>query len=488
MGQKVMNRGIWRFLTDITERNVNLHSVLLMRRQKILAQWYNKPYGPNTLHRMYSVTKSLTSIAIGLLAEEGKLHLTDRICQYFPEYLPSESVHPWLWETRIEDLLTMRSCHSRAAYKQMTTDRWVASFFQAKPDHCPGTVFSYDTSASVVLAALTERLSGMELLSYLRKKALREIGISEQAYILKTPDGVSDGGSGLMCTTEDLAKIGDLCCHFGRAGGRWLLPETYMRRAVACQTGTPLQPVTDERQGYGYQFWMARHGGFVMYGMGGQLALCFPKKELTFVTTGYTAGDPAGVQSIFDAFYKNIYPGTTLYGTVRFCGSRVSASPIFSCRKKKLVIDFQENAAGWKWAHLLWQGESGCLDYENGRGRWTIPFQRAGKRCKLLRFFMENDSKSPSWAFLHGREQGFFLQVEQAGEEPGTLWIEAGIRGRNITLHMKQNGNPAFGDYSGFLNGFLFNEILTENEEGGERRESDTDILGRGFHGKIQPD
>lgn len=461
--------GICRFQAALEEHDGNLHSLLLMQNGEILAEGYQEPYGPDRLHRMYSVTKSLTSIAIGLLEEEGKLKLTDRICMYFPEYLPHSHIHPWLWETRIEDLLSMRTCHSKTTYKQTETKEWTASFFQTEPDHCPGTVFFYDTSASVVLAALAERLSGMDLLSYLRKKALDEIGVSGKAYILKTPDGVSHGGSGLMCTARDLAKLGDLCCHFGRFGKRQLFPETYMKKAVSRQVGTPLQPVTDERRGYGYQFWMARNGGFTMYGMGGQLVLCFPQKELTFVTTAYTVGDPAGVQSICDAFYSHVYPCLCQTETADCRPGREYGEP------SKLHMIFRENASGWKWANITWDGENGTLHYENRRGIWTMPFlcraeewgegqgqNDCGEKRKKG-FFLENQPKAPSWAAMYRRRAGFLLRAEQTGEEPGVLWIEAGIRNQEITLHMKQNGDPAFHDYNGLVNGFISGTIADGN-------------------------
>ena len=78
-----MKKEIRGFLRDIEERNVNLHSFLLMEKGEIQGEWYQRPYNSQVLHRMYSVTKSLVSIAIGMLEEEGKLGLSDRICRYF---------------------------------------------------------------------------------------------------------------------------------------------------------------------------------------------------------------------------------------------------------------------------------------------------------------------------------------------------------------------------------------------------------------------
>ena len=94
----------------------------------------------------------------------------------------------------------MRTCHDKTTYKAPGVTDWVASFFTVPPTHVPGTNFSYDTSSTHTLGALIEKLSGMDLLSYLRFKFLDEIGFSANAYILKDPNGVSMGGSGLCAT------------------------------------------------------------------------------------------------------------------------------------------------------------------------------------------------------------------------------------------------------------------------------------------------
>lgn len=63
----------------------------------------------------------------------------------------------------------MRTCYESTTFKRYDGD-WVESFFRVTPDHVPGTVFNYDTSASHVLAALVEKLTGMDMLDYLRKR------------------------------------------------------------------------------------------------------------------------------------------------------------------------------------------------------------------------------------------------------------------------------------------------------------------------------
>ena len=78
---------------------------------------YYKPYTRDTLHRMFSVTKSFVSLGIGLLEAEGKLSLDDKIVDFFPEKLPKPGVHPYIAMMTIRDMLTMRTCHDKTTYK-----------------------------------------------------------------------------------------------------------------------------------------------------------------------------------------------------------------------------------------------------------------------------------------------------------------------------------------------------------------------------------
>ena len=113
--QGISSKSIKRLLERILEQKIPLHSLLIARHGIVITEAYFALYEKETLHRMFSQTKSFTSLAIGLLEVEGKLALSDRISAYFPEYLPDE-VHPWIEEMTIENLLMMETCHSKTTY------------------------------------------------------------------------------------------------------------------------------------------------------------------------------------------------------------------------------------------------------------------------------------------------------------------------------------------------------------------------------------
>lgn len=296
-----------RFTKRLTSRQIPMHSLLLMRHDKLFFEGYYAPCTADTLHRMFSISKSFTSIAIGLLAEEGRLSLENPIIKYFPEKLP-EKVHPWIAAMTIKDMLMMRSCHAATTYKLNMEVDWVESYFITPPTHPAGTLFHYDTSAPHTLCALVEKMTGLSMLDYLKQK-LAPIGLSEQSYMIKDPFGVSMGGSGLVAFPMDLLKFGYFIAHRGYVLGQQLLSASYIDMAVSHLSDTCVTaPVPSEAQGYGLQFWRGAHNGYTCYGMGGQLIIFLPDYDLICVTTADTQDVQGGNQQIYDALYEEILP------------------------------------------------------------------------------------------------------------------------------------------------------------------------------------
>ena len=298
-------------LSEIDIRGISMHSFLLCKDDCLVAEGYYAPVKKDDLHRMFSVTKSFVSIAIGLLQEEGRLSLDDSIVKFFPEYVPNTSeTHPWLLATTIRDMLSMRSCHASTTYDKFSSKTdWVKSFFTVAPTHKPGTVFHYDTSATHTLCALVEKLTNMKMLDYLRNKVLNEIGFSQEAYCLTDGFGVSMGGSGLMATSRDLMCFALLILHNGKLNGKQYISADYIKEATSFQTATCVTgPIPSESQGYGLQFWVGEHNSSVCYGMGGQLAILLPEYNTAIVTTADTQGYQGGNQVIYDAIFRHILP------------------------------------------------------------------------------------------------------------------------------------------------------------------------------------
>ena len=303
------SQSVLRFIDELEKYGINMHGFSLNLDNRIAAEAYWNPFHSRFQHRMYSVGKSMVALGIGLLEAEGQLHLSDSICRYFPEKLPADT-HPYIEAMTIRHLLTMQTAHSSTTYKRSDTDDWATS---------------YDTSATHVMTALIEKLSGLSLMDYLRNAFLDEIGFSKEARFHSDPMGVSQGGSGLVCTQEDIRNLGYLILKKGKLFGKQLLPKAFLRQAISKQVSTDFQPSYDERWGYGFQIWMTRYGGFALYGLGGQLVIGIPEREILFVSTADTQGDPWGTATIHRCFWDILYPVIGRSKVIPRDGSRESS-------------------------------------------------------------------------------------------------------------------------------------------------------------------
>ena len=291
-------RAILAFLRELEGKG--LHGFVLTLRGKTLAEGYCAPFCAEQPHRMYSVSKSVVSLAIGLLMDEGRLSLDDPIVRYFPEWV-DERTPAMLREVTLRHMLTMSTCYDRAQYSPLGDEDWTKPFFYGEPTHPAGTLFHYDTSASQVMCALVERLTGERILSFMQRRLFDRIGMDGEKRWLTDRAGTSQGGTGLMMTLRDYAKLADFCM----SDGRGILSGGYLRAATGWQIATDERSAPEERHGYGYQFWRMREG-FYMYGLGGQMALCLPEQQLALCTTADMMLSSTGVQPIFDAFFRHL--------------------------------------------------------------------------------------------------------------------------------------------------------------------------------------
>src|SRR3546814_726007 len=101
---------ILAFIDDVEAAGLELHDLMIWRGGAVVAEAWRWPYGADRLRMTHSMTKSFTACAIGLLIDEGRLALSDRVASFFPE----AEIAPDTRQARmtVEDLLTMRSGHA----------------------------------------------------------------------------------------------------------------------------------------------------------------------------------------------------------------------------------------------------------------------------------------------------------------------------------------------------------------------------------------
>src|ERR1700683_3389761 len=104
--QGVSSHGLLAFVNEAEETIRELHSLMLLRHGQVVAEGWWAPYGPDTPHMLYSLSKSFTSTADGLPIAEGRLSLDDQVLPFFPNDVPAE-VSANLAAMRLRHLLSM---------------------------------------------------------------------------------------------------------------------------------------------------------------------------------------------------------------------------------------------------------------------------------------------------------------------------------------------------------------------------------------------
>ncbi|MDQ0291755.1 serine hydrolase domain-containing protein [Oligosphaera ethanolica] len=284
----------------------SINSVMIMRHGVVLAEGWWHPYAPQYPHKLFSLSKSFTSTAIGMAIAEGLFTLDDPLSRYFRDKMPAE-LTPRLEAMTVRHLLTMSSGHAccplaAIVHSEYRRD-WQRGFFAMPLAYDPGSRFAYNSTATYMLAALIYRRAGMNVLDYLMPRLFAPLGIAQPTWDC-CPAGINIGGWGLKLCTEDIAKFGQLYLQQGQWQGQQIVPAEWVAMATSKQISNDMNKEPDWKQGYGFQFWRCRHNAYRGDGAYGQNCIVHPASELVVATTSGVGN----LQGVLDVVWEKILP------------------------------------------------------------------------------------------------------------------------------------------------------------------------------------
>ena len=307
----ISSANIRKFVERLDEREIHTHSVLIARGDSIVYEGYWAPFDKDFCHRMYSVTKSFVSVAIGLCEEDGLIGLDDKIIDYFPEKIDTE-INEYLKSQTVREMLTMTTtCLPCSWFSEDDTDR-THLYFNKKGYRRPsGTIWEYDSAGSQVLCALVEKVTKKKLFDYLNERIFSHLGTFKTAKVLEAPNGDSWGDSAMICTTRDLCSFARFVMNYGVHNGKRLMNEKYLKEATSRLVDNRWDfHMHAFRHGYGYQIWIGEDESFAFVGMGDQLAVCIPKYDFIFCCTGDNQGSESSrdymIYQLWDCIVKEL--------------------------------------------------------------------------------------------------------------------------------------------------------------------------------------
>lgn len=280
----------------------DLHSLLVVRNGVLVFEEYFHGHGPEELHSLQSVSKSVTSALVGIALARGDIRSVDEpVLGFFPGRTDIQNVDAWKRAMRVEDLLTMRSgtdYHERGSnspHDQLNRLRrgWDDFVLNRPMLREPGTHFQYDSGGVILLSSLIQARTGQHADAYAAEHLFGPLGIRRWDWY-RNGEGHPHTGGGLDLRSRDMARFGQLYLQKGRWEGRQVVPREWVETST--RRHLDFDPPRGDTVGYGYLWWVmrpdpsgaGRHEIYAAKGFRAQYIFVVPEHDMVVVVTGGT--------------------------------------------------------------------------------------------------------------------------------------------------------------------------------------------------------
>jgi len=296
-------------MLNILNGNIqDIHSVLIVKNGALVLEDYFYGYARNQTHSVMSVSKSITSILIGIGKDQKKIPSIDRkINEFFPSYKDIT------WddlknEIRLKHVLTMTAgldwndwdypdTDIRDSTNAMTrSDDWIEFVLERKAIDTPGKNFVYSNGLTMLLGEILRNTTGVYADKFAEEYLFDPLGISDFSW-QKLPDGTIITAWGLKLRPRDMAKIGYMMLKDGKWKDKQIVSSTWVKESTKAHVGEDIL----FGSGYGYQWWRGRtfinnKNIEICYaaGKGGQYIFVCPALDLVTVFTSNSGNDEMG--------------------------------------------------------------------------------------------------------------------------------------------------------------------------------------------------
>lgn len=273
--------------------------VVLHHGQPVIEAYYNGFTAENQFH-VFSVTKSIVSLLIGIALKRGEIASADqKILDFFPEFQVRKG-HELLHQVTLKHCLTMTVPYRfrfNLYTKYFTSGNWVEfALNQIGGQEQLGEFRYAPIIGPDILTGILTRVTGKTVLEYAREHLFDPLDIhvekslffetkEEQMDFYKStayscwvcgPQNINTAGWGLTLSARQLAAIGQCCLDGGKVNGRQIIPQAWLEESTQTHSRWKKRNLN-----YGYLWWIideAEHS-FAALGDGGNALYVNPQKN-----------------------------------------------------------------------------------------------------------------------------------------------------------------------------------------------------------------
>ncbi len=279
---------------------------LVIQQDSVLYEEYREGWTPQTLSNIFSATKSIVGLLVGIAHDEGYIEtLDDKVSKYLPEFRDGEKI-------TIRNLLTMSSgLNWDEAYTSLfskTTQAYYGEdirhlIMSLRVEEEPGKRYSYKSGDTQLLSFVLEAAlakgsqegEALTISDYAARKLWQPLGVCNDAlWNLDRKGGDEKAYCCFNTTARDLAHLARLVINRGNWNGKQIISESYLQEAITPATYLVNEFGDGALDYYGFQIWIMHYRGMqfpAFRGLGGQYVFIIPEKNAIVVRLGHERSD-----------------------------------------------------------------------------------------------------------------------------------------------------------------------------------------------------
>ncbi|HEU5219906.1 MAG TPA: serine hydrolase [Gemmatimonadales bacterium] len=297
-----------------------INGLIVARQGWLAVEEYFNGGTASQVHTLQSVSKSVTSLLVGIAVSQGAISSLDQsVTSFFPEYAGLQNLDERKLAMTLRDLLTMRTGldwsenpYQGSPLEQLNNSRgdWLRFFLDWPMREAPGSRFEYNSGGVIALGGVLFNTTGRPADAFAKLYLFDPIGVGSFQWIRGAPNGLPHMGGGLFLRAIDMARIGYLVLRKGKWGDVQVVPEAWLRASLTPQVN-PGWTFAGHRVDYGYLWWLLPLAGagptddpdgviYTASGAQGQWIFVIPKYDMVVAVTSNTQQFDAPVRFLYE--------------------------------------------------------------------------------------------------------------------------------------------------------------------------------------------
>ncbi len=306
----------------------NMGAMLVSKNGKIVYENYYNGSNKETTFHVFSVTKSIIAILMGIAIDKGYLQDIDqKLLDFFPEYTVKKGENT-LQHITVKDLLTMTAPYKYQAENfsaYFTSNDWVKASLDLLGGRGKIGEFRYAPIIGPdILSGILVQVTGESVLDFATKYLFNPLGIKVDAPItfgnkeeqmafykaknvkgwVASPTGVNTAGWGLNLTASDMLQLGQLYLNQGRYEGKQIVSEKWVAECIKEQVVCKQYNLS-----YGYLWWVIDKSeqSFAAMGDGGNVIYVNLKKQLVIAIASYFISNAKDCMKLIKGYIEPVF-------------------------------------------------------------------------------------------------------------------------------------------------------------------------------------